>query len=472
MKRQTEYKYVNASIKAIVEFKEKKTFTISSKTEYINEVPIDIWFSENKFQFRINCVEFLNFEAIYKNIDNIFNTEIIKNGDLKYTFLKYTSDNIKIGLASQVIEGELNSIIQDDLKSFDGNNLRFLIPFNSNENIGVIENYKSLETDQDITYGVGYNELLIMGFKFHVCKISIENISYLMIDLFDNCEIKLADKIIDSLLISFSYLFGTDFRSDCFILSSLDIGFQRIDRIAFYARQKNYGHRSPIYNSHEIRNLGFSENYFQLSPKVLTTFCEKLNSDKQFLRAIEIYIEATQNKYSLSRCILYSTCIETIIGLVKLKEATNPIELERYKNSDISSQFHHIVEESKYLTRDDKEFLIIRKLPYLNSPTNPDKIELSISNFNIQLPDKFKKALKYRNQYLHGSIPKGNLVGSVNTDNSIRASELQFLVNIIILKMVGYKGYIKNYSAEIEYNARKEQNTDNLQLNHPLYYEI
>ncbi len=472
MKPSSEYKYVSATFAKLSEFKTRKAFKVKSVDKHFNNIELDIWFMDNKFQFYLDASKVDSYTSIYKNIDKLFNSDTAHNRQGSFSFLKYTSDNINIGLASQTFEGELNSMIQDNLSEYKDEYLRFLIPFKKHAKIGVIENYKELRTDQKVMYGVGFNSLNITGIDMHVCRVSEGDIKYLMIDVLNKEDIQYIDKRIDALLITLSYLYGTGFESDCYFVSSEDASFQIINRVAFYTREKNYNHTSPIYDSMEIREYKFTKDYYVLSQKVLTNLCEKIINEEKFLRAVEIYIEAVQNKYSLSKCVLFSTCLETIVGLVKLDSKTNPIELERFNKSEILSKLVKVVNETEQLTIADKKFLIEKKLQYINSPTNPDKIGLSISNYNIKLPEKFKKAMTYRNLYLHGSIPKGNLLGSVNNDNFARAFELQFLVNILILKMVGYSGFLKNYSAEMEYYTKKENNHKDLIIDHSLYYKI
>jgi hypothetical protein len=472
MKTSSEYKYVNATFAKLSEFKIRNTFKVKSADKYFNNIELDIWFKENKFHFYLDASNEDCFASIYKNIDKLFNSDTVQNGQDSFSFLKYASDNINIGLASQIFEGELNSMIQDNLSEYNSEYLRFLIPFEKQAKVGAIEKYKDLNTDQKVMYGVGFNSFHIAGLDIHVCRVSEGDIKYLMIDVLNKEDIKIIDKRIDALLIALSYLYGTGFKSECYFVSSRDTSFQTINRVGFYTREKNYNHTSPIYDSMEIREYKFTKDYYILPQTVLINLCEKIIKKEKFLRAIEIYIEAVQNKYSLSKCVLLSTCLETIVGLVKLDSKTNPIELERFNESDILSKLVKVVNETEHLTKADKEFLIEKKLQYINSPTNPDKIGLSISKYNIKLPEKFKKALKYRNLYLHGSIPKGNLLGSVNNDNFLRAFELQFLVNILILKMVGYCGFLKNYSAEMEYYTKKENNHEDLIIDHSLYYKI
>ena len=242
----------------------------------------------------------------------------------------------------------------------------------------------------------------------------------------------------------------------------------------FFSRNKDLGHSDPLYKSLEIRNYNYSNEYFVFPKKAFNKFCENLVNDSKFLRAINILFEANQNKYSLSKCILYASCIETLSGLIKVNNIPKPIDSVRFEKSDIINILTKQINDSKELNEKDKVFLIEKKIKYINTPTNPDRLEQIFKKHSINLPLKFLKALAYRNFYLHGNIPKGKKLGSFDNDNYNRAFELLFLANVLALKAIGYNGFVKNYSAEMEYYSQKADGLKDkdILIDHSLYYSI
>lgn len=199
-------------------------------------------------------------------------------------------------------------------------------------------------------------------------------------------------------------------------------------------------------------------------------------SEEKYLRTLNIIHEANQNEYSLSTCILYTVALETISSIIKITEADSsfPIDADSFGKSDIITKLTKVINDSDELNEQDKTFLIDKKIQYLNKPTNVGKFELPFLKYNVVLPVNFKKALKYRDKYLHGSIPKGNKLGTFHANNNNRAFELQFLVNILTLKYVGYQDFLKNRSTEMEYYAQKNRGIkdEDITINQPLYYNI
>lgn len=203
--------------------------------------------------------------------------------------------------------------------------------------------------------------------------------------------------------------------------------------------------------------------------------CNKLLTEEKYQRTLRILHEANMNKYSLSKSILYASALETITSIIPIKkDIVDSIDGNRFKSSGIMNELENTILKNKTLTQEDKEFLINKKLKSINTPTNANKLEAPFIHYNIELPKKFKDALKYRNKYLHGSIPKGSKLGSFQNDDNNRAFELQFLVNILTLKYVGYRGFLKNRSLEVEYYSQKNlgKSEDDIEIDQLLYYKI
>jgi len=110
----------------------------------------------------------------------------------------------------------------------------------------------------------------------------------------------------------------------------------------------------------------------------------------------------------------------------------------------------------------------------LNKPTNVDKISSLFGIVSFPLPEQFVKALKYRDKYLHGSLPKNEQNIPEEYENFRRKFELQFLVNILTLKFINYHGYLRNTCAFMEYYSQIEKGIEKgkVKQNTSFYYEI
>jgi hypothetical protein len=99
-----------------------------------------------------------------------------------------------------------------------------------------------------------------------------------------------------------------------------------------------------------------------------------------------------------------------------------------------------------------------KKISNINSPTNREKLISPFTVFNIPLAEIDKEVLEYRNQFLHGNI---NLKSQKNRKeysmNSFEISlRLLTLLNMVIMKMAGHKGYIINHVKTQEWGLGKK----------------
>ena len=85
------------------------------------------------------------------------------------------------------------------------------------------------------------------------------------------------------------------------------------------------------------------------------------------------------------------------------------------------------------------------KLDNINSPTNRDKLQTPFKILGLNLTDEEIKVISKRNDFLHGN----NLLKVKGDENCFQYVyyvnlELNFLVNALILKSIGFSGPVKN----------------------------
>ena len=102
--------------------------------------------------------------------------------------------------------------------------------------------------------------------------------------------------------------------------------------------------------------------------------------------------------------------------------------------------------------------VIEKKIQNINSPTNREKLKAPFTFQNILLTDIDEEILEYRNDFLHGNInlkpKKGKKPYSMDSfEISLR---LLTLLNMSIMKMIGYEGYIINH-VKTQENAKKKK---------------
>ena len=476
MKRPSRDKIINPTLNKIQKFTGKKTLVFySPENEWLFNNPVKISKTNKYFTFEIENKSFKKPNEVLEDLDNAFSHTQLKGKDTYFTCFPYATDNIKISFSSKKISGKINSLLEGKVTDYDNKYLRFVQPLSRTARIGNISNAIDLKTDQEVMYGVGILRLEISNYYFDIFRISENKKEYIFIDSIQKMFFEDFDKITKMFFQAYSYIFGILCGGESYIVSSKSESFELIDKILFGQKPDEKLHDNYIFDSHEIRELKFSKSFFLFPCEIFSNMCNKLVDEEKYQRTLNIIHEANLNVYSLSTCILFSSALETISSLIaKENKGLCPINEDRFANSELITKLTEKVEENTILKEEDKKFIIEKKLPNLNNPTNVDKFESPFIKYKINLPDNFKKALKYRDKYLHGSIPKGNKLGTFRANNFNRAFELQFLVNVLTLKYVGYQGLLKNRSTEMEYYTQKEKGKkdEDITINQSLYYNI
>jgi len=477
MKKSSRKKIIKPTSHKIQELIKKKTLVfISPENEWLLNNPIKTSKTNKHFTFEIENKSFKKPSEALEDLDKAFSSTQMKGKNKYFTCFPYAADNIRTPpLQFEKISGTLNSLIEGEESDYDNKFLRFIQPLSRTPRIGNLSDALDLNTDQEVMYGVGIIKLKISNYYFDIFRISEEKKEFIFIDSTQEMSIEDFSISVAAFFQAYSYIFGILCGGESYIVSSKTESFEVIDNILFKYNPDEKVHNNYIFDSHEIREHKFSKSFFLFPCEVLTNMCDKLIDEEKYRRTLMIIHEANLNEYSLSTCILFSSALETISSLIATEnKGLCRINEDRFATSELITKLTEKVKENKILEEKDKKFIIEKKLPNLNNPTNTDKFESPFIKYKISLPSNFKKALKYRDKYFHGSIPEGNMLGTFRANNLNRAFELQFLVNVLTLKYVGYRGFLKNRSIEMEYYTQKEQGKkdEDITINQSLYYKI
>ena len=476
MKRLSKHKYVISTFNEIENFQEDKHLVFSqTEFEWLKNNSVRLYKLDDNFTFEIENRATQLINKTTEELDFAFSNFQMINKENSYSCLPYAVQKISVPLSDRKINGTIHSLVRGKKSDFNNKYLRFIQRTSKTAKIGCISGAIDLNTDQEIMYGVGVIRLAVSNYSIDVFRVSKDKQEFIFIDSTQPIIIEKFEKIVQAFFQIYSYIFGVSCGGESYITSSNSPDFIVTDEILFNRKQDEKILDNYIFDSNEIRKYMFSKSFFQFPCNVFSNMCNKIIIEEKYQRVINIIHEANLNEYSLSTCILFSSALETISALIaKDNKGACPIDAVRFEKSELITKLTEKVEENKVLKEADKKFVIDKKLPNLNKPTNVDKFESPFIKYKITLPDNFKKALKYRDKYLHGSIPKGNKLGTFRANNLNRAFELQFLVNVLTLKYVGYMGFLKNRSTEMEHYTQKEQGKkdEDISINQSLYYKI
>ena len=199
---------------------------------------------------------------------------------------------------------------------------------------------------------------------------------------------------------------------------------------------------------------------------MFSRLCYEMLRNNYFAEVIFMLLEVnnkTNNNSLQSKGVMYSVILEKITNIISKQ---NQKQIFFIKNEDLRKRFQKelriyakkFFENNKIKGFDNSP--IKNKIDNIHSPTNRDKLLKPFEILEISLTKQEKDILNRRNDFLHGNnfFPDKEFIERRNNLLYLDL-ELNFLVNALILKYIGYSGKINNLSKII-----LDMNLDNSEL--------
>lgn len=215
---------------------------------------------------------------------------------------------------------------------------------------------------------------------------------------------------------------------------------------------------SPIYSNaygylHHNRSL--AEKYYPLlRPVSLNEFsllCEKIHNSLDFSSTLMLILESSVSSLLFmpgGYAIALETISDLVIGNTKLKLA--PIK-DKAVSRKIRKEFLVVLNRnSETLAASDLD-TVKKRIDQFNQTTNKARLRAPFDLLNITLLDEDLKILETRNDFLHGRVPELTNAGAkrstdkINKDLYYCSMRFYTLLNMIILKWMGYDNRVVNY---------------------------
>lgn len=182
----------------------------------------------------------------------------------------------------------------------------------------------------------------------------------------------------------------------------------------------------------------------------LSNLCQKLNDSTEFQAVCVMIIEASVASLLIAPGA-YSIALENLTQLIRDKEKYNvaPIKDKGLAGIVIKECLQVINKYSE--SKDYAIDVLTGKIERINQPTNKAKLQLPFDKLNVLLSKRDLEILETRNDFLHGRIPditkaKANrTLERLNKDMYYCSMRFYTLLNILILKWIGYDNYVVNY---------------------------
>jgi|GEM_PF-3554850 len=334
---------------------------------------------------------------------------------------------------------------------------RIIIPTKIQQRPGGIFQSDSV-TIASTTHSKGLITIKYLHLLFHLYAYNIKekDSNYLIIDTIKEMEFSEFKKNVENILLAYSFITGYFPRDRRYILSSDDSHFENIYGIMFETVAKSFESSYSVFPTSDLRiyfnlpqNIYFPQKYFN-------KLCSILLTHQELNRVLFLIVEGHTLSIEL-RASIYTVALETLTNIIS---AENDSKLLPISNKTISKNMIKdlisVLEKYKDQFNQNGKDTLLRKISVINSPTNKQKLIKPFELLNLKLKDKEVDAINKRNDFLHGRSPYNYEDEESEFKLQQLALTLLYCVTILVLKYVGYSGYVMYYPSINEFKNKKE----------------
>ena len=299
------------------------------------------------------------------------------------------------------------------------------------------------------TYGSGVLEINIKGIQLNLFSYKSKETknSYFIIETQDKYSYSNFISIQDEIILAITYLTGTFLGKEIYIIGSDTSTFEKnavLSLKRFFDDLKNgYATIPDVILQHQVK-----APVVRFSVKCLESLITELINSLVYRRTLLLLCQAhTEPAYVTST--LYSVALETITNKIseEIKEKIKPIKEKEIANN-LRGELKKTLQEFKDKLSDEAFTKITSDIDRINSLTNKQKLLQPFKHLSINLPLKDIEAIERRNDFLHGRIPEQHDKHYLSLINK----RLLFCINCLVLKHIGFEGYIVYHPSLYQFN--------------------
>ncbi len=199
----------------------------------------------------------------------------------------------------------------------------------------------------------------------------------------------------------------------------------------------------------------------RVSLESLSNLANKIHSDIEFSTAILIILESTSVRSLLLIPSSFAVIIEMLSKNLCIQELglEKPIRDKELKRK-IIKELHQVIDNNNTELSINSNLKLKRRLNAINNPinrehlTNDEKLTRPFEQLGIRLHIRDIEIIEHRNDLLHGNVllkkDANQNIDSVNLYLNYVSAKLFTLISKLILKCIGYSGYVYNQSKHME----------------------
>jgi hypothetical protein len=454
LKRKEEIKYHKALLHTIEQFKKPKSGKIISRNEIFSGKSAR--FKPNKKEFSIEF-QYNIFSDTRKNLDV---GDYYQDIQIKLENSVYNLESVFLGNhAPQTVTGIVSRIHTIGYSEKKKYYYCLIIPLEKELNF----HYQIAETH--FTTDLGYHSLsgttaIINSVSIQACCIhNDKNEYFLAIDSIVKQNFDEFAKKAHAIKIGIGYMSGFCAGNQGYFFANSNIANKQFAHFRYVAlRDPIKSPYSPIYSNaygYLNHNRSLVKKYYQLlRPVSLNEFsilCEKVHNSLEFSSTIMLILES-----SIASLLFmpggYAIALETLSDLII---SSSKLKLAPIKDKPISRKIRkemlEVLNNNSLTILPDDLSTLHKRVDNLNQTTNKARLRAPFELLSIEINDNDLTILETRNDFLHGRVPDLTRVGAnrsterINKDLFYCSMKFYTLLNMIILKWIGYDNRIVNY---------------------------
>jgi hypothetical protein len=207
----------------------------------------------------------------------------------------------------------------------------------------------------------------------------------------------------------------------------------------------------------------------RISLNNLSSLVYKIHTESEFSVAILVILEATSIRSLLIIPSSFAVIIEQLSKHLSIEESglEKPIT-DNNLQKKIIDDFHKVIDDNSKTLSNDSILKLKRRLNEINKPvnkehlTNNEKLTRPFEQLDIKLTLHDIAIIEHRNDLLHGNIllksDENKDEEKANLYMTYVSAKLFTLISKLILKSIGYDGYIFNQAKYLEKHMNIETN--------------
>lgn len=215
---------------------------------------------------------------------------------------------------------------------------------------------------------------------------------------------------------------------------------------------------SYVYNEDEVAK-SYLERLNRVSLDSLSNLVQRIHDKPEFSVAILVILEVSSTRSLLVIPSSFATIIELLSKHIRVEQEGSFKPIPNAKQAKtIIHELHNVIDGYGEAIDDESILKLKRRLNEINKPvnrrhfTNNEKLIAPFEQLGIKLTLLDIKIIEHRNDLLHGNILLESEENGENEDLYVNyvSAKLFTLISKLILKSIGYHGYVINHAKYLE----------------------